>query len=284
MKIGINHGYVKKIHASTQLRSPYETALLCKAAGFENLDISCQDVIAGDDWRENAEMLSENLKREGINVHQTHAPFNRYTREGREIFDEKMRRSFEVSAILGADNIVVHADEYVSADGKFNASDACDFAYEYFAPFVEVAKKKNLGMAVENLFEDSFGGVGRTRYTSEVEEVIELIDRFNDKAVTCCWDFGHAAVAFGEKMLDKLKMVGKRLSSTHVHDNYFSSDAHMPIFLGKIDWEAHMKYLHELGYDGVFTYEFVYGSIPEPLLEDYLKLAYKTAQYAISIK
>ena len=64
------------------------------------------------------------------------------------------------------------------------------------------------------------------RCCSTAEEVITIIDSFRDPNVTCCWDFGHAAVAFRENMLEELKKVGNRLSSTHVHDNNMRADLH----------------------------------------------------------
>ena len=117
------------------------------------------------------------------------------------------------------------------------------------------------------------------RCCSTAEEVITIIDSFRDPNVTCCWDFGHAAVAFRENMLEELKKVGNRLSSTHVHDNNMRADLHQAVYMGKIDWESHISYLKEIGYKGAFTYEFVYGSIPEPLLPEYLKMSRCTAEF-----
>ena len=39
------------------------------------------------------------------------------------------------------------------------------------------------------------------------------------------------------------------------------------------------NHLKEIGYKGAFTYEFVYGSIPEPLLPEYLKMSRCTAEF-----
>ncbi len=285
MKISINSNYFRARRLGQPPRSYCEAALLCKNAGFDSIDFSCSSAFcAADDWETQAKQLAEDFSKNGIVVDQTHAPFNRYAREENAIFREKLRRAFETSAILGAKRIIVHADEYVAPDGKYNSEDACKFAYDYFAPYVELAKKRQIGVAVENLFEDGRCGENRrSRCTSEVDELITIIDSFRDPAVTCCWDFGHAAVAFGDKMLEELKKIGTRLSSTHIHDNCYGNDAHLPLFFGKIDWESHIEYLRSIGYDGAFTYEFVYGCIPDALLPEYLKLAYQTANYIINI-
>lgn len=279
MKLSICSSYFRKCRGTDEKRSDIEAARLCKQGGFDTIDCTTSFYAHADrsEALRKAHILARELADEGITVDQSHAPFNRYSRLDTEEHKRRVWGAFEVSAILGVKNMVIHADEYFAPKGKqYSAKDACDYAYDYFAPYVEFAKKHGMGVAIENVF----GDMGIPRYGSEVEDIISIIDRFNDPCVGCCWDFGHAAVAFGEeKMLDKLKQVGSRLTCTHVHDNYVYSDMHLPPYMGKIDWESHMAYLKEVGYNGTFTYEFVYGCIPDELLPDYIKLSYKTAQF-----
>ena len=213
----------------------------------------------------------------GLGIEQTHAPYNRYAGEDPAVFSEKLRHAFETAVLLGAKRIVIHADEYRSTKRAYRSENAVRYAYDFFAPFVEYALKNDLGVAIENVFEDGY--LDMPRCCSDVDELIELIDRYNDPGVTCCWDFGHAACAYGEKMLDALKKVGTRLSCTHVHDNKFVDDLHLPPYFGKVDWTSHMRYLKELGYTGAFTYEFVYGLLPRALKPDYIALSLKTAHH-----
>ncbi len=138
----------------------------------------------------------EFFRKEGITVEQSHAPFNRYDREDDSIFKEKMRRAFTIESVIGAERIVIHADEYSVPKGEYVSEDACRYAYDYFAPFVELASKLGIGVAVGNLFKDGMGGGYRSRCTSATEEILRILELFNDPSVTCCWDFGHAAVAF----------------------------------------------------------------------------------------
>ena len=279
MEIAINSGYFRKVYGSDKKRTDLECALLCKKGGFSLIDCS-PDFLSDNDWQDKAKRLAEDFKSKGIIVEQSHAPFNRYNREDDVVFKEKLRRAFLIASEIGAKRIVVHADEYVCNDGKYDSEIACRFAYEYFYPFVELASKLGIGIAVENLFEDR-PGQSRSRCTSTVEEILRIIELFHSPEVTCCWDFGHAAVSFGENMLEELKKIGKHVTCTHVHDNYIHEDTHLPIFLGKIDWKSHMDYLKKIGYDGVFTYEFVYGCMPDCVIEDFLKFQYKAAQFIV---
>lgn len=277
MKIAINNGYFRKVYNSDRCRSEFETAQLCKKGGFSVLDCS-PDYLDEFDWERKAHLLSEYFQSENIEVEQSHAPFNRYDKLPIEVFKERLRRSIIIASIIGAKRIVIHADEYVAPDGVYNSKKACDFAYEFFAPYVEQAVKLGIGIAVENLFKD-----GRDRCTSTVEEILEIIGHFNDPNVSCCWDFGHAAVAFKENMLNELKKIGTLVSCTHVHDNYFYDDLHLPLFLGKIDWQAHVSYLKKINYPGAFTFECVYGVMPEASISDFLKYQHNAAEQLLHV-
>lgn len=282
MQIAINSGYFRKIFDSDKTRTDLECARLCKKGGFSHIDCS-PNFLKDSDWQDQAKKLAADLESEGIIVEQSHAPFNRYNREPESQFKEKLRRSFLTAAELGAKNIVIHADEYVCEKGTYDSEAACRFAYDYFAPFVELAQKNGIGVAVENLFEDGIH-CKRDRCTSTTDEILRIIELFNTPEVSCCWDFGHAAVSFGDNMLDELKKVGGHVTCTHVHDNYKNSDTHLPIFLGKINWKAHMDYLRKILYKGAFTFEFVYGVIPENLIDDFLKFQYNAAQFIVGQK
>lgn len=276
MEISVNSSYFRKIRGTDKKRTDLEAALICKQAGITVLD--CTPSFTNDeDWERQAHKLAEDFSREGIRIEQGHAPFNRYKKKPLDEFKEELWRSFKTAQILGSRYHVIHADEY-PLSLTYDSKAACDYSYELFAPYIEFAEKNGFGVAIENLFDEpSAPNVnGRNRFTAVIEEQLEIIDRFNCKAVTACWDFGHANVSFGKDAVDKLKMLGSRLTCTHVHDNE-GSDKHMPMYFGKINWEAYAEYLKS-AYNGVFTYEFVYNEIPEEILADYLALAKKTAE------
>ena len=170
----------------------------------------------------------------------------------------------------------------------FNPEVALKDVCEFYSPFVDYAKKVNLKVAVENLFEGrTVEGptdfVSRTRYTSYVEEQIAVIEKFNDPIVTGCWDFGHGRVTYRHDYMEALKRVGKYITSTHVHDNFWGQDLHNMPFHGDVKWEEVMAYLKEINYPGKFTMEAVYGSFPDALLPHYLKMWYETGKYLVNL-
>ena len=281
MELGINPGYVRKQRGNPQGRSFAEALRLCHDAGFIQLDYLSE---LGDDWEHAAQQRREEIDQQGLVVHQSHCPFFRYQQDGAGRFAQIAPRAVRAAAILGAQFLVVHADEYRVTD-RFDQTEILNATYDTLAPIVDLAKQHGIRIAVENLFEDGFGPQvnGRSRYTSTIEEVLAVLDRFDDPAVGCCWDFGHARCTYGDGQLAALQQVGPRLFCTHVHDNYYNKDLHLPPFFGGIDWEAHMRYLHDSAYPGNFIYEFVYGSIPDALLPTYLNVAQQTGRYLLTL-
>ncbi len=280
MEISTNISYLKKRRGSTERRDILESAKILKDAGFKYIDFFVEDwYIDGDDYAEQLENLRNEFEKLGIIVDQTHAPFV-FDRIDLEAYKEKMRRAFEVSKLLGAENIVIHADKYVPDEKGYDFDKALTTVYDFYAPYVDYAKSVGLGVAIENLFDNKHGP--RTRFTSYVEEQIAIIDKYNDPIVTACWDFGHGKVSYGEKHIEAMKQVGSRITCTHVHDNICGLDLHENIYFGDCDWESAVDILKELGYKGKFTFEMVYGTLPDALLTRYMKLFYDTGDFLVN--
>ena len=273
MELSLSLGYLLSMYGSDRLRSLEDAACLCKGAGFDFVDYS--PICQGDAWEADVCREREILERAGLAVEQTHAPFNRYGFYSAEEFPERFRRLFVASRILGAKAVVVHADEYRPI-GRYDVREALTFTYEFLAPYVEYAAKHDLIVAVENLCEDFYPAYpqidGKSRFTSRLEELLGVIERFHSPAVGCCWDFGHANLAFGREGMDAaLAQALPYVCCTHVHDNYQGRDLHLPPFFGEIDWARQMALLKQGGYAGKLSFEMVYGVFPETLLPMWLQ-------------
>lgn len=283
MELSVPLNYIKRKRGSAAPREFSETCRFALDAGFFFADYSPD--FRSDDWEERARRDREALDACGMKVEQTHAPFNRYRSYPEDSFFEYYRRLFEASKIIGARYVVVHADEYRTAD-RYDPKEIEDFTYDYLAPYVEFAEKNGLVVAIENLFEDHcrWNEIdGKSRFTSRVEELKAIIERFGTPSVACCWDFGHARCAFGDGMTDALKQVGKYVVCTHVHDNYHNSDLHVMPFLGEVDWEANMKSLGEAGYRGKLSFEFAYGRLPDEIIPSWLNTLHTVGEYLVGL-
>ena len=280
MELSTNICYLRKRRGTTQTRTMAECAEIVKKAGFNFIDYSGSYYLEQEDWQEQSKRDLETFNRIGLTVDQTHAPYN-FSAYDEETYKECMQRAFEINNIVGSKNIVIHADKYVPDENGFDFNKALKEIYDFYAPYVEYAKKEGFGVAIENLF-DRPDGI-RTRFTSYVEEQKAIIEKFNDPCVTACWDFGHGKVSYGDKHFDALKSLGSLVTSTHVHDNISGQDLHQNIFLGNADWEEIIKYMKESGYSGKFTFEMVYGVLPDALVQKYMDLFYETGEYLLSI-
>ena len=263
MEYSINIDYIAKT------MSMEKAARLVSQTGFTALDYT--PPVTKDNWEQ---LMYEHLDiftRNNLHVHQTHAPFNRYNhhKDKHLLFCE---RALTATKELNATYMAVHGDEFPFAQLEYTPERALTYNYDLFAPFVEKATAWNFGIAFENVFVD----MTKPRFCSDVLELKTLIERYNTPTVSCCWDFGHANVAFGKEQPQKMAQIAEYISCTHIHDNYYGKDLHLPPFFGEINWEKCMEVLKHSHYQGNLNFEFGYAAIPEILAKDYLKQFYKT--------
>ncbi len=280
MELSICAGYLQKTELSD--KSAINMFRLCKEAGFTVMDYTP----GGETWERQVVSLLKASEALEMPLEQSHAPYNRYAKRPLEEYKVLMDRAFEAAIRMGNKQIVVHGDDYrVPKDGTYNAAAAMAEMYEFWAPYVEKATKNGVGVAIETVFEDNRAkDAPPNRFTSRLDELIGLIDRFDNPLVTCCWDSGHARLAFTRAgMPDAMRALGARITCTHIHDNYYNRDLHVLPFQGDIDWREQMATLKEIGYKGNLTYELAYGKWPECMVEDFLRVAAKTGKVLIDM-
>jgi len=235
-----------------------DAAVIISKAGFENLDYT--PPIEREDWEIVMNHDMGIFAKESLHVHQTHAPFDRYDTHGEEHI-KRIYRVLDATERMGAEFMVVHGDEFDFKNEEYSPERALEYNYELFAPIVEKAAGMNVNIAFENVFKD--GPDWKGRYCSKSEELLTIIEKFNSDNVCCCWDFGHAGVAFGDEHPEKIRELGKYIKCTHVHDCGHEQDLHLPPFLGDNNWRACMQAMKDINYTGILSFELVYGKIPE---------------------
>jgi sugar phosphate isomerase/epimerase len=280
MEISLNIGYLRKRRCGAPHRTLAECAKITKDAGFNSVDYSANSYIENENWIDEANASRDVLSKAGLTVHQMHAPyvFDKYNEDD---YKEYMRRSFEACTVMGTEYMVIHADKYVPGPDGYDFNKALNTIYDFYAPYVDYAKKHGFGVAIENLFEPEWQKE-RNRFTSKIEEQIAIIEKFNDPIVTACWDTGHGKVANGDKHIEEIAKLGSLVTCTHIHDNIYGIDQHSPVYLGDCDWEGVVKHLRNINYKGHFTLELVYGTLPDELLPRYMKLYYDTCEYLLN--
>ena len=279
MELSICAGYLQKTELTD--KSAVNMFQLCRDAGFTVIDYSP----SGSTWEQQVLSLNRASEAIGLPIEQSHAPFNRYAKAPVEDYKRRLDRSFEAAIRMHNKQIVIHGDDYRIPEGEeYDAEKAMAETYEFWAPYVERATEKGLAVAIETVFEDDRKPGVKNRFTSRLEELKELIEKFDNPLVTCCWDTGHAQLAYTrEGMPDAMRALGPHITCTHIHDNYYNKDLHVMPFLGDIDWRTQMATLKEIGYKGNLTFEFVYGRLPEPMVADFLATAVKTGRILMEL-
>lgn len=285
MDISVNAGYLKKKRNSESIRSAEECFRIGIEAGFKVFDYSPN--VCCDNWEQLADDAANAAAKLGVWIEQSHAPYNFYAKRSPEFFYELLDRSVVAATRMGISQLVFHADEYhPDYNTPFDAKTGLQSAYDSIAPHVEKALKSGVKVALENVFEDHHG-VGRderSHFCGDIDELIAIIEKFGDKRVGCCWDFGHGKLGVGnENHCDAIKILGDKITCTHVHDNYYGKDLHLPPFMGDADWESLMCAMKQIGYSGNLTFEMVYGNLYEDGVLPFMKNLYATGEVLVKM-
>lgn len=244
-------------------------------AGFTHLDYT--PYVMCENWEE---LLKEDVKiinEYGLKVHQAHFPFNRYGsyKDQHKLYIDRVVNAGEQ---LGVKYYAVHGDEFDFENRKFSKDAALEYNHNYFLPYVERAKKNSYKIAFETLFEDW----DRPRFTSEADDLYNLIGSYGCDAAVCCWDFGHGHISFGQKAPEVIERFGSLIQCTHLHDSA-GNDSHQLPTTGDIDWKSTIGAFKKIGYEGVLSVEYAHGKIPEQFVSRFIDLTYKTSEYLYTL-
>lgn len=255
-----------KVPVAVQIQRLYD-------AGFRVLDMNFWDwchhpksPFVGEDWQNWVEGIAEAAQRLDIRFTQAHAHvYNFYREPDAPLKYELYRRSLVGAQMLGIRWVVFHPSANPEGDEERMIEDNVRF----FAPFVELAQKSGVGIALENMSRPESG-------MTTAEGLSRLIDRFGSASVGACWDTGHAHIA-GVDQAASIHALGKRLQALHVQDNDGVSDQHMPPHFGTIDWPALVRALREIEFPNDFTFEahVLVRRVPEGAKAEAARLLYQ---------
>lgn len=232
-------------------------------AGYGAIDLDLafwslsEDPMAKDDWRVWLDKQIEAASAVGLPMTQAHAHF--FSLDHCELLSQEeqehrlmlIERDLEAAGLCGIDWVVIHPQSYSDAVW-YDRDLSMKKNLELCKRLGEKAAKHGVGLAIENMF--IHAGVPAC-FAASCDDLIELVDTLgDDKVFGICWDTGHGNL----NKLDQaaaVRRMGKRLKALHVNDNKGQRDEHILPYHGTIDWEAFMKALGEVGYEGDFTYE-----------------------------
>lgn len=258
-------------------------------AGYRVLDMNFHDCanfptpLLTDAWEFWVDDIAEAAAKYGVEFSQSHLHFYEFTMASEDealAKEEIIRRCMKGSAMLGVTWAVTHgATVFHSACMR---KDSLEANVKYFTEKLEMAKRWNLNLAIENLWDLNIAP--KKRYTASAEELVELVDALGSEGVGICWDFEHASI-MEQDQTAALRHIGSRLKATHVSDHYGIQADHQIPYFGSTDWEAFLPVLKEIGYQGDFVYEThrYTQNMPDALMDGALKFSIEVGNYLLQM-
>ncbi len=293
MLISTSTGICSMVSHGSEMYYPCEEALRSiAAAGFPAVDLCfvaygrAGKPMSYPNWRDWVHKQKELADSLGLVTNQGHAHYYgtaesyRYTEDDWAAAESLIRRDIEAAGICHIPWLVVHPDSHLK-DGNYCRKLSLEKEYARFSRLGELAAKYGVGLAIENMIDNK----PLRRFAGNAEDLMELMDRLgDDELFGICWDTGHANL----NAIDQpaaIRQIGGRLRSLHVNDNHGKTDDHTLPFLGTVDWLGVMHAMHDIGYQGDFTYEihrFTDGFTPE-YHQQAVRFSYETAEYMLTL-
>ncbi len=141
---------------------------------------------------------------------------------------EKHKKCFELAEALGAEYAVIHTNSLATRAAEEIAAQKA-LLPERMAMTAEIAKEYCLRIAVEN--------VGFGYNNSLVADYGDFTALAENPELEFLVDTGHAH-ANGWDIPALIDTLGERIAGFHFHDNDGTTDSHLPIGHGTIDWKS----------------------------------------------
>ena len=284
MKIGIQHCGLKHIFTDEEImeklsRIGYDAVDYALYIDWQKPDKIFNEPYAV--WGKFFENTKKSAVKCGISFSQTHGTYPvDFLNYG--VFGEKEKvqidKELEATAILGAPYIVIHPIYIADVKKALNR----DKSIEIYSELDETAKAYGVKIAIENMWCIEQGRFVSTGCSTS-EELKQIIEGLENDRFVCCLDTGHTHL-IGEDVVAAVKILGGKLKTLHVNDNFANRDNHFVPGIGDIDFNRFVQALKEIKYDGTFNMEIEnlrITKIDKDCVWDYVGLAYKTAKKLI---
>ena len=178
---------------------------------------------------------------------------------------EYLKKELDLYEAIGITRAVLHVD-MLARYGQLPVDEIRQRNLEGLRDLLEHIKGRNMVICLENIHMKSI--------TESIEDIFLLIDALGSDQIGICLDTGHLNLSEDKDQVRFIKKAGKRLKAVHLADNDGTADQHlMPSAKGQVDFQAVIKALHDINYDGLYNFE-VPGERDIPLALRGIKLEY----------
>ena len=249
-------------------QKPFESMQFIKECGFEAVDYNISNLFnstfdennftsffdkSEKELQEYFKSMKEAAREYGITFSQAHGiGMVYYKGEDRknEYLMEVTDKMIAACAYLECPMLVIHpwTGWLVRMENEFETN------MQIYRRLMPAAKKYGVKICLEN-------------YPHSIaEEACEYIDKLNAEAgeeIFCyCYDVGHAEMG-KQDIYHDITTLGKRIKAVHLHENNGAADTHLMPFSQvneagnglAMDWEAVIKGLREIEFDGALSFE-----------------------------
>ena len=262
---------------------------LLAGAGFDGIDLSITNFKEDspwlrDDWKEYTLSLKEEAARLGVTFCQAHGPMP--TSKGTEAEDAvifgHVVRSMEVASLLGIPHIVIHPKQHLPY--RDNAQELFRLSVEFYRELIPHCERLNIKVCTENMWQrNKRANLIVDSICARATEFRAMVDAVGSPWIVACLDMGHCGLV-QQDPAEAIRTLGHDwLQAVHIHDVDLSDDTHTLPFVGRVNWQAVMQALADIGYEGDFTFETVgwFDQFPQALWPNALKMAHDTGRYLI---
>ena len=212
------------------------TTELSDEHGFELLSRS-EDVVA------TGRAAADFLREHGFVIPQGHLWLRIKLCENPEAL-EKLYRWIDLYEAMGIRNMVLHCDA-LAGEESLSFDERIEKNAERLRELAEYIKGRDVCICLENL----------RGFTTSAKHLLSVIDRVGSEQLGICLDTGHLNLTEKDQR-DFILTAGKRLRALHIADNEGERDQHMmPFGRGTVDFEAVVRALREVNYEGLFNLE-----------------------------
>ena len=242
------------IHATAGFDRFKQELTWARDAGFKSVAVAVEGLGKSPDMEDVIKRCRALLDEYGMACSQTHldcySPLTCSTVTDPAV-DESIRRGVVATALLGAPVGVYHPRTAISHGYDWRLS--YEHNREALKPLLDTAIKENVLVAVENI--PIFPDCPQHRfYSSDPDDLCELVDSFGFAPIGVCWDTGHAnLMSFDQPKV--VRQLGRRIICTHVASNFKEQDWHLLPLYGYLDWQKLMAAFRDIGYRGDLALE-----------------------------
>ncbi|MBQ6905821.1 MAG: sugar phosphate isomerase/epimerase [Clostridia bacterium] len=216
---------------------------MCRYDWGKDIVLPSSHELAGENYLAFARKLKKVGLDNGIVCNQSHAPFPSSNKDIRSF----LKRAIECTAEAGGEICIIHPQN--NGTPEQNA--------EMYFELLPFARSCGVKIATENMWNwDNSLGHAVFAACATPESFNEHLDIVNDDFFVACLDIGHAEMkGMNTTAPEMIRALGTRLKALHIHDNDKFHDSHQIPFSMNIDFDAVVKALKEINYNGYFTLE-----------------------------